>query len=256
MSYLNRSSVVWHCCKCDSLNVDSFTFNSYELTTSNFFTPLSNLDSTFESVTSACFSPIHTSSPRSTTNNSRQQRPHSVTTQTNHSHETSSATCLTKNANFRLLTINCCGLRTNRSEFQTAIEYVKPDGICGTESWLKGVKPGKDPEKNAIKNSEVFPDHYTANRNDRSDRMGGGVFIATSNTIVTDAQPQLTTDCEIVWSKLHLKKDKCLFLCSFYMPQRNMNCINKLNESMNKLTESTKDKQIIIAGDFNCPNIN
>jgi hypothetical protein len=25
---------------------------------------------------------------------------------------------------------------------------------------------------------------------------------------------------------------------------------------MNKLTESTKDKQIIIAGDFNCPNIN
>jgi len=117
MSYLNRSSVVWHCCKCDSLNVDSFTFNSYELTTSNFFTPLSNLDSTFESVTSACFSPIHTSSPRSTTNNSRQQRPHSVTTQTNyHSHETSSATCLRKNANFRLLTINCCGLRNNRSE--------------------------------------------------------------------------------------------------------------------------------------------
>ena len=40
------------------------------------------------------------------------------------------------------------------------------------------------------------------------------------------------------------------------MPQRNTNCITKLNDSMNKLTESTKDKQIIIAGDFNCPNIN
>jgi len=138
-----------------AVNVDSFTFNSYELTTTNFFTPLSNLDSTFEYVTSACFSPIHTNSPRSTTNNSRQQQPHiSYDTDqlpqqgkilSNMSHE---------ECQFRLLTINCCGLRTNRSEFQAAVEYVKPDGICGTESWLKGVKPGKDPEKNAIKTSK------------------------------------------------------------------------------------------------------
>ena len=39
MEYLERSSVVWHCCKCDS--VDSFTFNSYELHTTNVFSPLS-----------------------------------------------------------------------------------------------------------------------------------------------------------------------------------------------------------------------
>ena len=27
---LKRSSVVWKCCRCDSLNCDSFTFCSYE----------------------------------------------------------------------------------------------------------------------------------------------------------------------------------------------------------------------------------
>jgi len=42
MSYLNHSCVIWHCCQCDIVNVDSFTFNSFELATSNFLTPLSS----------------------------------------------------------------------------------------------------------------------------------------------------------------------------------------------------------------------
>ncbi|CAG2194787.1 unnamed protein product [Mytilus edulis] len=35
MSYLEKSHVVWHCCKCNSINVDSFTYNSFILHTTN-----------------------------------------------------------------------------------------------------------------------------------------------------------------------------------------------------------------------------
>ena len=95
----------------------------------------------------------------------------------------------------------------------------------------------------------------TVNRNDRSSGKGGGVFIATNNTISADPQPQLSTECEIVWSKIKMKNRTNLFVCSFYMPHRNMEDITTLSESVKHLTDSAQDKDIIIAGDFNCPNI-
>ena len=138
----------------------------------------------------------------------------------------------------------------------TALDYVKPDIICGTESWLKGVKPGKDTCKNAIKNSEVFPSNINVHRNDRSLGIGGGVFTAAQNRFVMDAQPHLVTDCEIVWSKIKTWKGKDLYLCSFYMPHRKIDDIRKLDDSIRKLTNTPKEKYIIVAGDFNCPDIN
>ena len=42
---------------------------------------------------------------------------------------------------------------------------------------LKGVKPGKSPTNDAIKNSEIFPETYNVFRNDRG-ILGGGVFNA------------------------------------------------------------------------------
>ena len=134
--------------------------------------------------------------------------------------------------------------------------YMKPDIICGTESCLNGVKPGRDPDKNAVKTSEVFPDTLTVTRNDRTHGIGGGVFVATSENIMQDPQPQLGTDCEIVWTKLRLKNSKDLLVCFFYMPHRNMTSVKNLNESVKKITETTSNKHIIVAGDFNCPNIN
>ena len=62
-----------------------------------------------------------------------------------------------KSTNLRLLTVNCCGIRTNKAEFAAELDYTKPDLVCGTESWLRGIKPGQDPAKNSIKSSEVFP---------------------------------------------------------------------------------------------------
>ena len=44
INLLERSNVVWKCCKCDSLNCDSFTFHSFELQISNTYFHLSQLN--------------------------------------------------------------------------------------------------------------------------------------------------------------------------------------------------------------------
>jgi hypothetical protein len=38
---LERSNVQWLCCKCESINVSTFTFRSYELELSNIYEPIS-----------------------------------------------------------------------------------------------------------------------------------------------------------------------------------------------------------------------
>ena len=60
---LECSNVAWKCCKCDSINCDTFTFHSFELQTSNSFYPLT-FESIIDSIQSQMFSPLHTSSPR------------------------------------------------------------------------------------------------------------------------------------------------------------------------------------------------
>jgi hypothetical protein len=49
--------------------------------------------------------------------------------------------------NMRIMTVNCRSIKDKRAEFETALHYLKPDIICATESWLKGVKPGVNPTK-------------------------------------------------------------------------------------------------------------
>jgi hypothetical protein len=66
-------------------------------------------------------------------------------------------------------------MKDKTSEFTAAVNYIKPDIICGIESWLKGEKLGKNPTKDAIKSSEIFPNNYTAYRNDRGTQRGRSI---------------------------------------------------------------------------------
>ncbi|VDI17133.1 Hypothetical predicted protein [Mytilus galloprovincialis] len=61
---LEKSNVQWICCKCESMNISSFTFRSYELETSNIYEQITGLDSTMDSISSV-FSPLKSSSPKS-----------------------------------------------------------------------------------------------------------------------------------------------------------------------------------------------
>jgi hypothetical protein len=37
--------------------------------------------------------------------------------------------------NLKMLTVNCRSIKDKTSEFTAAVNYIKPDIICGTESW-------------------------------------------------------------------------------------------------------------------------
>ena len=153
MEYLEGSNVVWLCCKCESVNVDSFTFHSYELYTTNFYTPLSGTEQSIDSLNSTGpFSPLLTSSPHRTKDYSKtRSRSHLSSDGGPNSIKNSSANLnsdfIPKQTNLRLLTVNCCRIRENKAQFLSGLDYVKPDLICGTESWLKGIRPGKEPSK-------------------------------------------------------------------------------------------------------------
>ena len=251
---LERSSVQWLCCKCDNINCDSFTFRSYETQTSNFFEPLSCLDSTLDSV----FSPLHTSSPKDFRNLVTSKS--AATLSTNRSKTKSGSghsnvfEKLPAKQNLRIMTINCRSLKENNAEFKASINYIKPDIICGTESWLRGIKPGKNPTHDAIKNSEIFPENYNIYRNDRSSR-GGGVFIAVQSNITSVECTDSITNCEIETVKISLKGRRDLYISSFYMAKRNLSDLDQLRSALNTSVNS-QNKQHILCGDFNCPNVN
>ena len=95
--------------------------------------------------------------------------------------------------NMRIMTLNCRSINDKTSEFVAAVNYIKPDIICGTESWLKGVKPGKNPTQDAIKYSEVFPENYTAYSNDRGTLIGG-VFVLIHNDIIAIEKPEFVAN--------------------------------------------------------------
>ncbi|CAC5395645.1 unnamed protein product [Mytilus coruscus] len=158
-----------------------------------------------------------------------------------------------KKQNLRILTLNCRSIKDKTSEFSAAVNYIKPDIICGTEYWLKGEKPGKKLTKVAIKSSKVFPENYTTYRNDRG-TLGGGVFILVQNDIIAIEKPEFVTKCEIEWVKIQLKDKKDLTIVSFYMPHRNMEDIKELDRSLDQI--SNKNPNIILIGDFICPDIN
>lgn len=151
------------------------------------------------------------------------------------------------------MTINCRSIKDKKTEFASCINYIKPDIICGTESWLKGIQPGKHTKQDAIKSPEIFPCNYKVYRNDLG-TIGGGVFVAVHEDIISSEKPELVTECEIEWVKIKLRNNKDLYVSAFYMPHRNLTDIENLTSSLEKLN-SGRQKHIILAGDFNCPDI-
>jgi len=57
--------------------------------------------------------------------------------------------------------------------------------------------------------------------------------------------------------KIKLLNQKDLHIGAFYMPERNTHDLDQLQKSLNMITENgKKERDIILAGDFNCPDIN
>ena len=246
VSLLQKDLVSWLCCKCDSCNVDSFTYHSFELDISNRYEilnsrRLSSVDS-YSSIPSvdSSFSPSAFSSPK--------PRLNSVSTSQNETSKSSAEQYQKKKRNnFRVLVMNCQSIRNKRSELNESIEYVKPDAIIGCESWLASEH----------KNCEIFPEGYNKNvfRKDRN-KNGGGVFISVHDTFNTVTVESGENDCELQWTEVQTK-EKSVLIGSFYRPPNaKIDCLENLQSSMANINEHNKEKPIFLAGDFNLPHIN
>lgn len=83
------------------------------------------------------------------------------------------------------------------------------------------------------------------------------MFILAHKSLTVEEQPRFVTDCEINWIKVKLKNSKDLYFGAYYLPQRNEYDIVEPEKSLSMLTKNgIKDTHIILAGDFNCPQVN
>ena len=114
----------------------------------------------------------------------------------------------------KVLCIKCQSIQSaeKRARFYALLELYKADIAEGTELWLH-----KD-----ILDSEVFPSSLGYNLPIRRDRStaskGDGVFILVSQRLVVSEQPQLSTNCEIVWAKVEIVGTKPLLIAAYYRP--------------------------------------
>ena len=320
---LGRSNISWICRKCDSINVDSFTYHSYILDLGNSYQVLSNTKSTIETPNSELqFVPRFFSSPQYANNSNsvcrcnisepdrrksykctkeccrRNLQPQNVThpgvccrcnlptqaslslsvpkinittkstrakgdthsgieseshhsrstTKTNTHDSTDSSTSRLvpeKSNNWRTLVVNCHSIKANSSSLSTAVDYIKPDCIIGTESWLNS----------ETYNSEVMPDGYITYRKDRDDGYGGS-FIAIKNTYNSSIVQSQGTHSEIVWAEVELKQATNVYVGAYYRaPSSPIESMYDLQDSLLNLPNNAKSKNITLGGDFNTPDI-
>ncbi len=149
------------------------------------------------------------------------------------------------NVPLRVVLVNCQSIKNKKSAFHAMIDSVKPDVIIGTESWLT-------PHH---KSSEYFPQHFNTYRKDREgDKRGGGVFISVDNKFSSMEEPELDTNCEILWAKLSLTGSKDLHVGAFYRPpDTGSDYLDKLDQSLSRITH--KENLVMLGGDFNAPGI-
>ena len=122
------------------------------------------------------------------------------------------------------------------------------DIICVNETWLN----------NAISNEEILDSEFTIFRIDRNDRRGGGVLIAIktdSFKSVKEFSPQEQKELEIVSAELRtVEGKKILYCCCYRPPDADLCWMDQFKYFPNTICD--KYENIVIAGDFNLPNIN
>ena len=113
-----------------------------------------------------------------------------------------------------------------------------------------------------ISNAELIdPLLYDIYRKDRLFDPGherGGVLNAIMKGVISSGEITLETDCESTWNKIQIKGSKPLYTCTgcFYRkPNNDAVPIQRLDESLGRLTHTTSLPNIILTGDFNLPDI-
>lgn len=230
----NKSkSFSWICFQCGCPNFNSSLFATASFEMSN---PFSTLSSDFEE--------------SNNTGTSTQTQPLTSTpTRPNSANQSNFKPPKNRKTGLKGMVINCNGLKSSAKQaaFRASVEYHRPDIIMGCESKID----------NKMHTYSLFPDNYTVYRKDRN-ANGGGVFVATKDTLISDNLPNLDSDCEIIWTSLQFTGSKPLYIASFYGPQINKAAaVDELSKSITPLLGKRRNTypNIIIGGDFNFPDI-
>ena len=109
---------------------------------------------------------------------------------------------------------------------------------------------------NSFSSQEIFPSLYVVMRKDWC-IGGGGVFLALRNNLTFVEEPSFHGNAEMVWVKLWLNKSKLIYICSLYRPPDSSPeplCF-KLNDILTTIYLSSVSPAILLAGDFNLPDL-
>jgi hypothetical protein len=147
--------------------------------------------------------------------------------------------------NMRCLYFNARSLVNKTTEFQAIVTDF--DIVAITETWLN----------TEIRNSELLPgQNFTIHRNDRSDRIGGGVLLAVRNNIFNLRRKDLESDItEMLACEIRPKSKKKMLVLVFYRPPNtNLDYIKPFKKALT-LASKAKFDSLIVCGDFNLPHI-
>lgn len=117
--------------------------------------------------------------------------------------------------------------------------------ILGTETWLT----------DSIEDKELtFSNSFTIFRKDRSASRGGGVMIAVKRDYLATVF-NLDTPLELLWVKMQLSGTTYVVGVCYRPPQSNPDFVDLLHDSLEKICDQFPQCIIILAGDFNYPDI-
>ena len=121
------------------------------------------------------------------------------------------------------------------------------DILAVTETWLK-------PEN---LDSEILPGNdFIIHRQDRINRIGGGVLLAVCQNILSLRHKDLESNAEMLVCEVPPKSRKKLAVIVFYRPpDSDLKYIKEFKKSRQLIERCSKFYQVIVCGDFNLPSI-
>jgi hypothetical protein len=77
-------------------------------------------------------------------------------------------------------------------------------------------------------------------KTEQVEKKGGGVFLAIPTDILSSEQPELDTDCEIIWAKVDIIGVNSIYIGAYYKPQENdIESIHELSRSLQKIPKQS-----------------
>ena len=145
---------------------------------------------------------------------------------------------------------NCCSLENKSTELTALISSHQPDIIALTEIWL-----GPD-----VLDSEINLPNFAIFRKDSQRPLSAGACIYISTAITASAIPFNTLDpCQFmdsIWLRVELSKQHTLLLGNIYRsPQCTKEDDSLLCDTISTIIAAHNFTNLLIVGDFNCPNV-